>query len=66
VGEAIGDGFRITGMVEKPSKGTAPSNFFINGRYLDLTSTLGYELTTRKEGSESQQWRAGVGLKLKR
>ncbi|MGO7331657.1 UTP--glucose-1-phosphate uridylyltransferase, partial [Rhizobium leguminosarum] len=28
VGEAIGDGFRITGMVEKPAKGTAPSNFF--------------------------------------
>ncbi|PDT12071.1 outer membrane beta-barrel protein [Rhizobium sp. M1] len=35
-------------------------------RYLDLTSTLGYELTTRKEGSDSQQWRAGLGLKLKR
>ncbi|MBB2818648.1 UNVERIFIED_ORG: hypothetical protein GGD59_001888 [Rhizobium esperanzae] len=35
-------------------------------RYLDLTSTLGYELTTRKEGTDSQQWRAGVGLKLKR
>ncbi|ABC92316.1 hypothetical conserved protein [Rhizobium etli CFN 42] len=35
-------------------------------RYLDLTSTLGYELTTRKDGDGSQQWRAGVGLKLKR
>ncbi|MBX5158618.1 MULTISPECIES: outer membrane beta-barrel protein [unclassified Rhizobium] len=35
-------------------------------RYLDLTSTLGYELTTRKEGTDSQQLRAGVGLKLKR
>jgi hypothetical protein len=35
-------------------------------RYLDLTSTLGYELTARKEGPDSQQWRAGVGLKLKR
>ncbi|MBX5147011.1 outer membrane beta-barrel protein [Rhizobium lentis] len=35
-------------------------------RYLDLTSTLGYELTTRKDGEDSQQWRAGVGLKLKR
>ena len=34
VGEAIGEGFRITGMVEKPAKGTAPSNFFINGRYI--------------------------------
>ncbi|MBX5141172.1 outer membrane beta-barrel protein [Rhizobium lentis] len=35
-------------------------------RYLDLTSTLGYELTTRKDGDDSRQWRAGVGLKLKR
>ncbi|EJJ26657.1 outer membrane beta-barrel protein [Rhizobium sp. CF142] len=35
-------------------------------RYLDFTSTLGYELTTRKEGDDSQQWRAGVGLKVKR
>jgi hypothetical protein len=35
-------------------------------RYLDLTSTVGYELTSRKVGADSQQWRAGVGLKLKR
>ena len=34
VGETVGDGFRITSMVEKPAKGTAPSNFFINGRYI--------------------------------
>lgn len=33
-GEAAGGGFRITGMVEKPAKGTAPSNLFINGRYI--------------------------------
>lgn len=35
-------------------------------RYLDFTSTLGYELTTRKEGDDSRQWRAGVGVKVKR
>jgi hypothetical protein len=35
-------------------------------RYLDLTSTIGYELTSRKVGADSQQWRAGVGVKLKR
>ncbi|MEM6665272.1 MAG: UTP--glucose-1-phosphate uridylyltransferase GalU [Pseudomonadota bacterium] len=29
-----GVGFEITGMVEKPAKGTAPSNLFINGRYI--------------------------------
>jgi len=34
VGDAVGDGFKITQMVEKPAKGTAPSNFFINGRYI--------------------------------
>jgi UTP--glucose-1-phosphate uridylyltransferase len=27
-------GFKITQMVEKPAKGTAPSNFYINGRYV--------------------------------
>ncbi|KQV66163.1 outer membrane beta-barrel protein [Rhizobium sp. Root1220] len=35
-------------------------------RYLDLTSTVGYEFTSRKANADSQQWRAGVGLKLKR
>ncbi|MGE7367659.1 UTP--glucose-1-phosphate uridylyltransferase GalU [Neorhizobium sp. NPDC001467] len=34
VGETVGEGFKITEMVEKPAKGTAPSNFFINGRYI--------------------------------
>ncbi|OCW59366.1 UTP--glucose-1-phosphate uridylyltransferase GalU [Hoeflea olei] len=33
-GEDLDGGFRITEMVEKPAKGTAPSNFYINGRYI--------------------------------
>jgi UTP--glucose-1-phosphate uridylyltransferase len=33
-GEDFGDTFRITGMVEKPPKGTAPSNLIISGRYI--------------------------------
>lgn len=33
-GEPVGSGFEITGMVEKPTPGTAPSNLFINGRYI--------------------------------
>jgi len=33
-GAPAGDGFEITGMVEKPAPGTAPSNLFINGRYI--------------------------------
>ena len=55
VGEKIGDGFRITGMVEKPAKGTAPSNFFINGRYIlqpEIFSIL--ENQERGAGNEIQ------------
>ena len=33
-GKDRGAGFEITGMVEKPAPGTAPSNLFINGRYI--------------------------------
>ena len=33
-GEDTHTGFRITEMVEKPKQGTAPSNFYINGRYI--------------------------------
>lgn len=33
-GANTGDGFEIIGMVEKPPHGTAPSNLFINGRYI--------------------------------
>lgn len=33
-GPSRGDAIGITGMVEKPPKGTAPSNLFINGRYI--------------------------------
>ncbi len=33
-GKEIGNGFEITEMVEKPPKGTAPSNLYINGRYI--------------------------------
>ena len=33
-GDASGRTFTITGMVEKPAPGTAPTNLFINGRYI--------------------------------
>ncbi|WP_353644760.1 UTP--glucose-1-phosphate uridylyltransferase GalU [Mesorhizobium sp. WSM2239] len=33
-GKDIHTGFEITGMVEKPKAGTAPSNLYINGRYI--------------------------------
>jgi UTP--glucose-1-phosphate uridylyltransferase len=34
IGKDFGVSFEITGMVEKPPKGTAPSNLIISGRYL--------------------------------
>jgi UTP--glucose-1-phosphate uridylyltransferase len=34
VGENFGPSFQIKGMVEKPPKGTAPSNLIISGRYI--------------------------------
>jgi UTP--glucose-1-phosphate uridylyltransferase len=40
-------GFRITGMVEKPARGMAPSNLFINGRYI-LQPEI-FELLARQE-----------------
>ena len=34
-GRPVGDlGFEITEMVEKPKPGTAPSNYYVNGRYI--------------------------------
>ena len=33
-GEDVTGGFEVKGMVEKPPKGTAPSNLYINGRYI--------------------------------
>src|SRR5579863_3583515 len=34
VGKDFGRDFEITGMVEKPARGTAPSNLIISGRYI--------------------------------
>lgn len=53
VGEAVGFGFRITGMVEKPAKGTAPSNFFINGRYI-LQPQIFEILETQERGAGNE------------
>jgi UTP--glucose-1-phosphate uridylyltransferase len=33
-GRSVGRGFAITEMVEKPEPAAAPSNFYINGRYV--------------------------------
>lgn len=54
---------RMTGMVEKPPKGTEPSNLFISGRYIlqpDVFSIL--EAQERGAGGEIQLTDAMAGL----
>jgi UTP--glucose-1-phosphate uridylyltransferase len=54
-GETVHSGFEITSMVEKPRPGTAPSNHYINGRYIlqpEIFSIL--EKQERGAGNEIQ------------
>jgi len=54
-GEDASRGFRITGMVEKPKPGTAPSNLYINGRYILQPEIFGIlESQERGAGNEIQ------------
>ncbi|MCK8779135.1 UTP--glucose-1-phosphate uridylyltransferase GalU [Rhizobium sp. NTR19] len=53
VGDAIGEGFKITQMVEKPPKGTAPSNLYINGRYI-LQPEIFKILETQERGAGNE------------
>ncbi len=56
VGDAVDrDSFRITGMVEKPAPETAPSNLYLNGRYIlqpEIFEHLGQQ--NRGAGGEIQ------------
>ena len=54
-GNAAGHGFAITGMVEKPNPAAAPSNYYINGRYVlqpEIFGILGRQ--ERGAGNEIQ------------
>jgi UTP--glucose-1-phosphate uridylyltransferase len=62
-GPAVGPGFAITGMVEKPAPETAPSNHYINGRYVlqpEIFDILGTQ--QRGAGNEIQLTDAMVRL----
>ena len=52
-GEAIGSGFRIDGMVEKPKPEEAPSNYFITGRYI-LQPEIFDILATQEKGAGNE------------
>ena len=49
-GQDVEGGFRLEGMVEKPARGTAPSNLFINGRYI-LQPEIFSILATQQAGA---------------
>ena len=53
VGQEFGKTFEITGMVEKPPKGTAPSNYIISGRYI-LQPEIFELLETQERGAGNE------------
>jgi len=63
VGKRDGRMFEVDGMVEKPAKGTAPSNFSITGRYI-LQPEIFEILATQERGAggEIQLTDAMIGL----
>jgi len=66
VGERKGKAFSITGMVEKPPRGSAPSNLIITGRYIlqpEIFEIL--ETQDRGAGGEIQITDAMMRLALK-
>jgi UTP--glucose-1-phosphate uridylyltransferase len=63
VGKRTGNIFEVDGMVEKPAKGTAPSNLSITGRYIlqpEIFKIL--ETQERGAGGEIQLTDAMIGL----
>jgi len=64
-GEAAHGGFRIEGMVEKPAPGTAPSNLYINGRYI-LQPEIFEVLSAHERGAGNEIQLTDAMLKLKR
>ena len=66
VGETVGKAFRITSMIEKPKPADAPSNLFINGRYIlqpEIFALLGEH--RRGVGNEIQLTDAMIALAAK-
>ena len=62
-GEDFGQTFEITGMVEKPPKGTAPSNFIISGRYI-LQPEIFDILSTQERGAGNEIQLTDAMIKL--
>jgi UTP--glucose-1-phosphate uridylyltransferase len=64
-GKSVASGFEITGMVEKPKPGTAPSNYYINGRYI-LQPEVFSILENQERGAGNEIQLTDAMLKLHR
>ncbi len=64
-GKAAHTGFEITGMVEKPKQGTAPSNLYINGRYI-LQPEIFAILAEQERGAGNEIQLTDAMLKLEK
>ena len=63
VGKDVEGGFEVTDMVEKPEPGTAPSNLYINGRYI-LQPEIFKLLETQERGAGGEIQLTDSMLKL--
>ncbi|MEO9340638.1 UTP--glucose-1-phosphate uridylyltransferase GalU [Mesorhizobium sp. SB112] len=64
-GKDVHNGFEITEMVEKPAKGTAPSNLYINGRYI-LQPEIFRILESQERGAGNEIQLTDAMLKLEK
>jgi UTP--glucose-1-phosphate uridylyltransferase len=64
-GKSVHTGFAIDGMVEKPKQGTAPSNLFINGRYI-LQPEIFNILASQERGAGDEIQLTDAMLKLEK
>jgi UTP--glucose-1-phosphate uridylyltransferase len=62
-GQAVHGGFEITGMVEKPKPADAPSNLFLNGRYV-LQPEIFAILENQEKGAGNEIQLTDAMLKL--
>jgi UTP--glucose-1-phosphate uridylyltransferase len=63
IGEAVGSAFRMTTMVEKPKPADAPSNLYINGRYI-LQPEIFDILSSQERGAGNEIQLTDAMLKL--
>ncbi|MBD9375295.1 UTP--glucose-1-phosphate uridylyltransferase [Rhizobium sp. ARZ01] len=62
-GDAVPHGFTVTEMVEKPKQGEAPSNYFLNGRYILQPEIFGF-LARQQRGAGNEIQLTDSMLKL--